>query len=604
MATACAAAAGAAAAEPVAAKADETSTEGYDVSDVEPRPAANAGSPRRAGVVRDGAKPIAPLDPPASWDYEVDAVVVGTGLGGLSGALYLAQNGLTVIALEKEALTGGAGRHACVNICCMGGTKAQNEIGYAWPNDTFDPDDPEQVKDVAAEFMAHYQYSVDPDLMCRQISDGPKWYDWLDEVEGIDLEPRDDRRFFLRDVNVRLEGHNAVLGNNGICNALTDAIEAAGGQIKLKCACTGLVMDEGRVVGVAFDEDGEEHFAKAERGVILAAGGMGMNLDMLEEYIPSAYLFATSGGPLPSHTGEVIRMGVGAGADIAGWNSFDCWDGALDEYWGPDGDGEYWHYMWKTTGIIGESPFMSIDKRGNRLPYYVGSGTRQPQERFEGGPFGGGGEAIVTQFMAAPGHRKYLIWDSAFNMETFEQWNGTGYEYLAPKTYVWGALSDAAKSYVPETWDIEYQAAIDRGTIKVADTIEELGALWGFEPGVMETAVERWNACCEAGEDTDCIVPYDPSWMLPITEPPFYCGCYGAQIGKTNCGLRVTDKMQVVDTNARVIPGLYAAWSTAGGLVGENMFLNYGNTSPLGCSGLSGATGWFAARSMLGEFDA
>lgn len=49
-----------------------------------------------------------PLDPPASWDREVDLVVVGTGGGGLAATTLAAESGSSVIAVEKEGTVGGA----------------------------------------------------------------------------------------------------------------------------------------------------------------------------------------------------------------------------------------------------------------------------------------------------------------------------------------------------------------------------------------------------------------------------------------------------------------------------------------------------------------
>ena len=54
-----------------------------------------------------------------------------------------------------------------------------------------------------------------------------------------------------------------------------------------------------------------------------------MNRDLLKRYIPSCYEQALQGGPMPFHTGDTFRMGLGAGADYAGLNSFSCWEGGL-----------------------------------------------------------------------------------------------------------------------------------------------------------------------------------------------------------------------------------------------------------------------------------
>ena len=70
------------------ATSDHVLPEGYTIPE---RPEPGSGEhPLVAGVTRPDAQPIPPVEPPASWDEEADVVVVGTGLGGLSCALYLA----------------------------------------------------------------------------------------------------------------------------------------------------------------------------------------------------------------------------------------------------------------------------------------------------------------------------------------------------------------------------------------------------------------------------------------------------------------------------------------------------------------------------------
>lgn len=72
-------------------------------------------------------------------------------------------------------------------------------------------------------------------------------------------------------------------------------------------------MDGGKVVGVMVTDlaSGSKKYVKANKGVILCAGGMGMNKDLLKKHIPTAYQGAAIGGPMPSQTGEAFRMGLG-----------------------------------------------------------------------------------------------------------------------------------------------------------------------------------------------------------------------------------------------------------------------------------------------------
>lgn len=73
-------------------------------------------------------------------------------------------------------------------------------------------------------------------------------------------------------------------------------------------------------------------------------------------------------------------------------------------------------------------------------------------------------------------------------------------------------------------------------------------------------AVEKWNACCERGED-DFMYPMPPEWLHATKDPPFY-GCrIGGNLYGTKAGLMINDEMQVISTKGTVIPGLYAGWA-------------------------------------------
>ncbi len=568
------------------------------------RPGAGEGAPMRFGAARAGAAPIAPVEVPAAWDVEADVVVVGMGLGGLSAALYAAQQGARVVALEKSGIVGGAARHASNLHCNMGGTKLQTEVGYAWPNETFDPDNPEDVKDACAAFLEPYGYSVDSKLLMREVSDGPRWIDWLAEQDGFELEAAATLPFYpLRDTVIAETGQNDVLGNDHMINALAQDLIDAGVDLRCSTPCTALVAQDGAVVGVQAEGPEGTLSISAARGVILTAGGMGYNLDLLEKYIPTAYQAAAAGGPTTDHTGECIRMGLGVGADMAGFNSFSAWNGALDDYWGDGGTGSYYSYMWRPTSFLSYLPFLSIDRNGNRVPFYRGGANGYVNPRYQGYPFNSGMGAHVAAYMSVGDRRKYMIWDADYLEHFQNEWKGTVWEWYDPQLVCYSGLSEEGAKYLPESARADYDQAIANGSIRRADTLEELAELCGFAPEVFVKAVDEWNACVEAGEDTGLIVPIPAEWMTPVKKPPFYCAPYGVAIGKTLCGLRVNDRMQVMGVDHEPIPGLYAGWSTAGGFTGENDISDFGACTPMGSVAMSGASGWFAARGVLGEYD-
>lgn len=95
---------------------------------------------------------------------------------------------------------------------------------------------------------------------------------------------------------------------------------------------------------------------------------------------------------------------------------------------------------------------------------------------------------------------------------------------------------------VPEwqrDWRNAFQMMVDAGAVKECDTIEELEEALGLREDVLVQAVKDWNAACEAGEDTVPTYKYDPSWLIPISEPPYYGAKLGGNLFATKCGLRI-----------------------------------------------------------------
>jgi hypothetical protein len=556
------------------------------------RPERGTGAhPYQIDTIGADAQPIAPVEPPDSWDYEVDAVVVGTGMGGSTAIAYLAEQGLTVIGLEKDATTGGAGRQAAYNQINCGGSKAQNEMGFAYPSFPFDS------QKAAQEVLKKFQYSIEPNLLERSLVEGGKWADWMCDQPDMNWKCAG---YYFGEADFIDGKKSAPLANGHTIDTLNANATAAGATIMLNTTCDALVMDDDAVVGVvATTPDEGEIYIKAAKGVILCAGGMGNNLDMLEKYEPSAYQYAVAGGPMPSHTGECILMGVGAGADISGYNSFCCWDGGLDEYWGETG-GNYCQYLFDPVSDLIANEFPRFDINGNREAIY-GS-----QSELDKQPFTGMMEASLNQVWTTPDHRSRKILDSHFN-EYAEWWADNvrgGFDRLCPsRMYTEERLFPEALALLGDDWKASWDQSVERGVVKTADTLEELAPMIGMEPQVLVDAVAKYNELVEKGVDDETLIPWPVDIMFPIQDPPFYGIVSGGHIGKTLAGLRINDQMQVLNTQGQVIPGLYAGWTTAGGLCGENLLNSYwGAPSVFAGVGMSGVGGWMCAKSVNGEF--
>ena len=174
---------------------------------------------------------------------------------------------------------------------------------------------------------------------------------------------------------------------------------------------------------------------------------------------------------------------------------------------------------------------------------------------------------LATIQMTPPGHRSYIVFDAHYE----DHLAGFAQEHC--RKLITPDLEQIDK--VPEhyrDWHHGVQDAIDADVLKKRDSLEELERDLGFAPGVLVEAVEKWNACCERGED-DFMYPMPPEWLHAIKDPPFY-GCrIGGNLYGTKAGLMINDEMQVISTKGRPIPGLYAGWHTAGGACGENSYI-------------------------------
>jgi len=557
------------------------------------RPPVNGGAgplPIQTGKIGPNATPIPPVGVPANWDAEYDIIVVGSGYGGLTATAYAAENGYSVALLEKSDLTGGCARHSAGNMIQPGGTKAQIERGYSWPGDKYDP------FAAATRYQQYNHYSVDYDLLLETITRGVEWAEWIQVQPGVDWVCL-GAAFVQREI---AEGtRNNVLGNQPTVEALEKNSRDNGADVRLQTECKALVKDGDRIIGAQIsDQDNAELFLKANLGVIFTAGGFGYNLDLLEQYTPTAYMYSVQGGPFPTHTGDCFRMGIGAGADTSGYNSFSNWEGGLDDYWGK-GDGAYWHYFWNGARQVTMNPWLRINKSGARLPFHIVEFGQNVQPGYDMKTFSMGDLTNAASWMSTIGHRTYAILDSNFkkSLDVFEE-RTMGLDQSRVPLKPNGLTKD--NPYCTTDWEGDFQQAVDRGAIQKADTIEELAVLMGLEPDVVVGAVDRWNELCATGEDTELPIPYFPEWLIPLENPPYYGIPNGGSICKTTCGLRVNPKMQVLQPNGEPVQGLYAGYYTAGGISGENSFGGqaFGPTIYGGVA-ISGVGGWMAIQGLL-----
>ncbi len=112
---------------------------------------------------------------------------------------------------------------------------------------------------------------------------------------------------------------------------------------------------------------------------------------------------------------------------------------------------------------------------------------------------------------------------------------------------------------------------IDGGYAVSGETYEELAQAMGLEGDAIANfaeTMENWNAFVEAGEDKD--FGRSAVSMIDISTAPYYAIKIAPGIHHTMGGIKIDTQAQVIDTEGNVIPGLFAAGETTGGIHGGN----------------------------------
>lgn len=555
--------------------------------------AATAGTGAQANF-EAAAAPIDPVEPPSTWDEETEVVVVGSGAGGMNASIRLAQAGYRVLMLERNEETGGNSKHSSV-FSNFGGHKQAEAAHWAYPSYPYD------VNNIVEFVMDCQQMTGDPDLLRAMAVEGPKCIDWMNEKANAKWVPMNPSPAG----NGLLEWEGMSTPTNGInvnlipFQELEKTARDAGVDIRVGCNVDALVFDGTSVLGVKTTQRKEERFVRATRAVVLTAGGMEMNRAMMAKYSATCLPGIANIATPPNGTGECIRMGQGVGADLSGYDSTGAFDGGV---WWRDYD-EFDTMMDSHINKDGNQalrqPWLRINRDGQRVPFISTSATSYPYTT-DAPPSSAGLCDTAAIEMSQPGGKTYCCFDSKFDQLVQNNFFG---QVICRKAKI-VAADDPFIDRVPEwlrDWHTGFQQMIDGGAVFKCDTIEELEAKLELRQGVLTDAVRQWNEACAKGEDYSATYPYPPEWMIAIDEPPFYGAKLGGHVFGSKTGLRITPHMQVVSTDGKPIPGLYAGWHTAGGSSGEGNPAGKPLTGMYADLGLAFVGGFMAAGGIMSQ---
>ncbi|MBP1707875.1 MAG: fumarate reductase flavoprotein subunit FccA, partial [Chloroflexi bacterium] len=117
--------------------------------------------------------------------------------------------------------------------------------------------------------------------------------------------------------------------------------------------------------------------------------------------------------------------------------------------------------------------------------------------------------------------------------------------------------------HVNNLWHPEqFESEIKQGHVLVAGSLEELAQKMEIPVDTFKATVARYNELARLGKDLD--YGKHPDRLTTLEKPPFYTCKMDARYLVILAGLQINTRMQVLDTEGKVIPGLYAAGNASG----------------------------------------
>ena len=430
-----------------------------------------------------------------------DVVVVGAGGAGLCAAIEAKVHGAeNVLLIEKMPFAGGNTLLSWAELACAGNW-LQIEQGIEDSNEQFAKEMWEGGGKVARKEMV--------DIVVNNALDAALWL-------------RDEIGVVYQDYLVHEGGHSVPRAvepvdlGPGMIYPLLDKAEELGVEILYDTKAEELLVnDEGRVIGVqATNQEGEEVTFFAEKGVVLATGGFGANVEMRQKYntrwetLDESVQTTNS----PAATGDGIVMAEKIGAQLENMEHIQLYpfnNPMTGVFYGIEAP------SWSGEGIV------YVNQDGKRFVNEVG----MRDERAEG--------------ILAQGGVAYAI----YNQEVADRLN------------------------LEEIYADEYAQCLADGVFYKADTLEEIGEYFDINAENLVETMEKYNEYMKAGHDPEF---GRKTSMVPMEEGPWFILKGVVSVHHTMGGVMIDTEARVINTEGEIIEGLYAAGEVTGSVHGNN----------------------------------
>lgn len=469
-----------------------------------------------------------------------DIIVVGAGIAGLCAARSAAEEGASVILVEKAThFNARSGQYAVVG----------GRINEHFDRPGLDPD---MVTD---RIMRECQYRIKRPIISNWARNAHKVFDWyisaMPEMyiakSSNETIPDEHKRFHLAPMDcpmpeeydyteeefpvyptsmVFVPGHAPLLKRT-----LDKCTEELGVKVIYAHKAEKLEHNDGQVTGVLARDMKSGGYLRltAHKGVILATGDNAGNPEILKRFYPGLLKHRIPFTPMRTKDAEGNLINTGDGLKLG------AWVGAKVQ--------QYHAVMAHNMGLMlvgmGITPFLFLNRHGKRFMN-------------ESVP----GQQLEDQLELQPGNVLHQIFD--------DNWR-TQMRFMPPNHGGFSGYSETESDnpFGCIMTEPAFQRSLKQGAIIAADTLDELFSKLDIDKDTALKSVARYNELARKGRDDDFNKP--AKRLFPIEKGPFYASTFGlspmlACIG----GLESDEDCHVYKEDGNILPGLYVAGNVQG----------------------------------------
>jgi len=512
---------------------------------------------------------------PDKWDLdEADFISIGSGIGGITAAIVAHDLGMRAVVLEKAPKLGGVSAYSAGQLYLPNNHKMREAglvdsdedamtyfefLGNGYGNRTM----LEKMYETAHEAFPYLEKEAG--IKWRYIKDFPDYYyphvpgtlpegrylevalfegaqlgEWQEKTYLSPVMPyaisheelfawgsfgnvlRWDFEHMARNMAQDLRG----LGSGMMASLIKAAVIDRAVPAFTDTPVRELVVEDGAVIGVLAEHAGKNFYVRAEKGVLIAAGGYDHD-EAQARYWEDTPEWKTM---VPKHvTGDNIMLGGDAGAALAGVPPGNL--GCPLGYQIP-GEEQEGVPLWRSCQEGSLAHTIYVNRAGKRFCDEAFYRDFQPAvRRYDG------------RIMDQPNYPPFLILDQNFR-----------------EKYAIGTIMPGEP--------------IPKGFGHEAETLRELGEALGVDSEQLERTVERFNTLCDRGKDTDfgrgeypwcaAFAGDKTATLGHINRPPYFgIRLRPVNTGVNAVGLKTNINAQVMDVRGKPIKRLYATGNSA-----------------------------------------